>query len=217
MTRQAVSLAWPPADASELRSFPRRTLPPERRLWRVVRRGRGPWWFGSSGGGRFDLPEPNGTCYLADDELAALLEAVGPDRKGGGISTRFFTDRRIHRLQVPGARSLADLTSRRCAGFGITLEVHTVVPYDRTRAWALGLHRAGAEGLLYLARHDPGGGRGFALFGTAGERKSWRRGRALTIAPRLIERLAGECGVEVIKVPRLDELRLLEPPAQRTR
>ncbi len=212
--RQTVSLGWPPEDPTKLEGFPRYKLTPERRLWRVVRKGRGPWWFGSDGKGRFDLPEPQGTCYLAGNELAALLEAMGPERLGGGISTRFFHHRRIRRLRLPSARSLADLTSRHGAGFGITLEIHTVVPYDRTRTWAASLRRAGAEGLLYSARHDPAGGETVAIFGQAGERKGWRRGRERKIAPELIIRLRDECGIEAIEVPRLDELRIIEPPRQ---
>ncbi len=213
--RQAVSLGWPPQNPGELEGFPRRTLALDLPLWRVVREGRGPWWFASSGFGRFDLPEPRGTCYLAGDEVSALLEAVGPERMGGGISTRFFRRRRIRRLQVPDARSLADLTSRRCAGYGITLEIHTVVPYDRTRAWAEALHRAGAEGLLYSARHDPAGGEAVALFDQAGERKSWPRGPEQPIEPGLIERLKDECGVAVIDVPKLSELQIVEPQRRR--
>lgn len=62
--------------------------------------GHGPWWFGSSLAGRFDLPEPHGTCYLAADPLAALLEVLGPDRRGGAVSEGFFAERRLHRLRV---------------------------------------------------------------------------------------------------------------------
>ncbi len=209
--REAVSLHPPPEAAGELKSFPSRTVAPEQQLWRVVRKGRGPWWFASSGCGRFDLPLPHGTCYLAADELSALLGVIGPERMGGGISTLFFEDRRFRRLRLSRLRRLADLTSRRSAGFGITLEIHTVVPYDRTRAWALKLHRAGAGGLLYFVRHDPAGGEGIALFGKAGERKGWRRGRELPIAPAIIARLKDECGVETAEVPRLGELRVVEP------
>lgn len=209
--RQAVSLGWPPENPNALQSFPRRALTPEQGLWRVVRKGRGPWWFGNTGGGRFDLWEPEGTCYLATDELSALLEAIGPARTGGALSTRFFADRRIRHLRVPRTRTLANLTSRRSVGFEITLEIHTVVPYDRPRAWALGLRRAGMHGLFYFVRHDPAGGIGIALFGRQGERKGWRRGRELPIASTLIARLKEECGVEVLEVPRLSELRIVEP------
>ena len=209
--RQAVSLRPPPEAPRELEGFPSRTVAPEQQLWRVVRKGRGPWWFGNSGNGRFDLPSPHGTCYLAADELSALLEVIGPERMGGGISTLFFDRRRFRRLRLPRPTRLADLTSRRCAGFGITLEIHAVVPYDRTQAWASGFHRAGAGGLLYFVRHDPSGGKGVALFSKAGERKSWRRGRELPISPKILARLRDECGFEIVEVPSLRQLRIVEP------
>lgn len=209
--RARPSLAGPPDDVTGLRSFPRAELTTDQDLWRVVRRGRGPWWFNSSGGGRFDLRTPDGTCYLALDELSALLEVVGPDRREGAISRRFLDDRRLRRLQVSGRRSLADLTSRRCAGFGLTLEINTVVPYDLPRAWAASLRKAGADGLRYFVRHDPTAGQGVALFGRHGERRSWPRGREERIGPGLVERLRDECGIVVLAVPRLRELTVVEP------
>lgn len=207
--RQSVSLALPPRDETRLRKFPRTELTTDRELWRLVLEGRGPWWFSGSGEGRFDLREPEGTCYLATDELSALLEAVGPDRQGGAISTRFLEDRRLRRLRAPRSRSLADLTSRRASGFGLTLEIHTIVPYDLPRAWAASLRKAGAEGLLFFVRHDPAAGHGVALFGRQGERTSWRRGRQLRIERSLVERLEKECGISVVEVPRLEELRIV--------
>lgn len=210
--RQAVSLALPPRDENRLRTFPRTELVPGCELWRVVRNGLRPWWFSGSGHGRFDLREPEGTCYLATDELSALLEAVGPDRLGGAISTGFLADRRLRHLRAPRGHSLADLTSRRASGFGLTLEIHTVVPYDLPRAWAASLRKAGAEGLRYLVRHDPAAGHGVALFGRQGERTSWPRGREQRIGPSLVGRLEEECGIAVIDVPRLGELRIVAKP-----
>lgn len=68
--RESTSLRWPPEDPSALDGFPVRSVSQATELFRVVRRGNGPWWFGSSTKGRFDLPEPDGTCYL--DELVIL-------------------------------------------------------------------------------------------------------------------------------------------------
>jgi hypothetical protein len=206
--RQTVSLAWPPRDRGELQAFPHTVLAEDRDLWRVVGNGRGPWWFNGSGHGRFDLREPEGTCYLATDELSALLEAVGPDRLGGAVSTSFLDARHLRRLRPPRPLSLADLTSRRASGFGFTLEIHTIVPYDLPQAWAASLRDAGAAGLLYFVRHDPAAGHGVAIFGRQGERTSWARGRGQPIGPPLAERLEKECGISVIAVPRLDQLRI---------
>ncbi|WP_305091850.1 RES domain-containing protein [Prescottella sp. R16] len=46
-------------------------------LLRGHRVANSPWWFASSGGGRFDLALPRGTCYLALDEATAIRETVG--------------------------------------------------------------------------------------------------------------------------------------------
>ncbi|HSN85515.1 MAG TPA: hypothetical protein VL025_02105 [Thermoanaerobaculia bacterium] len=48
-----------------------------------------------------------------------------------------------------------------------------------------------------------------ALFGPHGERKKGRKGREQTISTQLIERLHQECGIEVIDVPRSEELTII--------
>src|SRR3954470_13331549 len=134
--RQAPSLGWPPADLSDLQGFSLRALTPGTLLFRVVSKGLGPWWFGSSMLSRFDLPEPEGTCYLASDEISALLEVVGTERMGGVVPAEFLKARRLRELQVPREIVLSDLTSRRAIRFGITVEIGTIVPYDCPQAWA---------------------------------------------------------------------------------
>jgi hypothetical protein len=206
--REVVGLRPPPADAAALAGFPRRTLTPKEDLYRVSRRGRSPWWFSSSGAGRFDLPPPDGTCYVATDELGALLEAVGPDRDGGAVTTEFLAARRLWRLRAPAERSLGDLTARRAAGFGITAEIGTLVPYDLPRAWAARLHGAGWQGLAYWLRHDPARSEGVALFGAEGASESWPPGAERPLLPELLVRLRDECGIEVVEIPRADALRI---------
>lgn len=203
------SLAAPPDDASQLAHFPAQTLEPERSLFRVTRQGQGPWWFGNSMAGRFDLREPHGTCYLAADPLAALLEVIGPDRQGGAVLESFLAERRLRRLHVPHPHRLSDLTSRRGTAFGITAEISTIVPYTLPQAWAAALHAAGFEGLVSWLRHDPSRQPGYALFGPRGERQDWKRGRARRIGPALLKQLQDECGVEVMAIPRSDQLRLV--------
>ena len=161
MSRQRLSLRQPGPD---LRRFPRRTLGPQTELYRVVRKDLGPcpWWFNSSGTGRFDLTEPDGTCYLATDEVMAILEVAGPDRSAGMIAAELLAGRRLHKLRVPEKHSLADLTHRRAAGFGVTLEISNTPRYGLTRAWAKALSQGAHQGLFYFARHDPGAGRSVA-------------------------------------------------------
>ncbi len=182
------------------------TLGPEPTLHRVTRRGNGPWWFGNTGSGRFDLPPPEGTCYLAADPLAALLEVLGPDRLGGVVSEGFFAERALHELHLPAARSLADLTSRRSAAWGLTHEIHTLVPYDLPQAWAASLCEAGAEGVRYLLRHDPSAEVGYALFDEEGERSEWPLGRSCSIDRPLLGRLERETGIRALPVPDRREL-----------
>jgi hypothetical protein len=208
--RRSPSLAWPPADAQALVGFPHQRLGSRAALFRVTRRGRGPWWFSGSLQGRFDLKSPRGTCYLATDPLVALLEVVGPSRLRGAVSQTFLAERRLRRLQLPVPRSLAELSARRAARFGVTLEIHSIVPYDRPQAWAERLAQAGSEGLLYLVRHDPSGARGVALFGRQGERRSWRRGREQPIGLEVLRRLEEECGIAVLPAPRAGQLKILD-------
>ena len=208
----APSLGPPPATAEELAEFPASELSTETELFRVVRRGRAPWWFGSSMAGRFDLPAPAGTCYLATDPLAALLEALGPFRRGGAVTIPFLEARELRRLFLPASERAADATSRRAAGFGITAEIGTILPYDLPQRWALRWHEAGFGAVIYWLRHDPSRGRGVALFGRAGARKRWRRGRARGIHRELIARLERECGVRVLRIPRSAELSWADDP-----
>jgi RES domain len=208
--RRSPSLAWPPDDPSWLKGFPARRLSPEITLLRIVRAEAGPWWFGSTLAGRFDLAEPDGTCYLAADAIAALLELLVMDREIFPVPAEFFDERRICELQVSSEMTLSDLTSRRASGYGITAEVGSITPYDRPQAWAARLHQAGFEGLVYWLRHDPSRSEGFALFGAHGERKHWKRGRERRISKDLIDRLQEECGIEVLSIPNRNELRFVE-------
>jgi hypothetical protein len=206
--RESTTLRPPPEEPGSLADFPSRPLSPETPLFRVVRKGNGPWWFGSTLEGRFDLPEPEGTCYLADDPLAALLELIGPELESGAVSADFLRERRIRELQVPEEIEVADLTSRKASGFGITAEIGTIVPYALPQAWALRLRAAGSEGLVYWLRHDPSRAGGYALFGPHGERTRWKKGKEKPISRELIARLAAECSIEVLPVPRSGELRI---------
>lgn len=207
VVRQFPTLSSPP---SHLEEFPSRLLPAGFRVFRVVRKGKGPWWFGSTLEGRFDLPEPHGTCYLAVEPLAALLELLGPERTGGVVAAGFFAERRVRELQVPDEITAADVTSRRASGFGVTAEIGTLVPYGRPQAWALRLHQANFQGIVYWLRHDPARSEGVALFGPHGERKAWKRGRERAVSRELIRRLRAECNIEVVPAPHSRQLRIID-------
>jgi hypothetical protein len=180
-------------------------------LFRVVRAGNAPWWFDSSGAGRFDLASPHGTCYLATEDVVALVEVIGGDVRDGVVARSFVEARRLRELRVPFVHRLALLAHRGARRFGVTAEIHTVVPYDVPQRWAAELDAAGFDGVAYRARHDPSGrGTSVALFGRTGERTSWRRGRAQRISTALLGRLRSEFGVAVADVPVSAQLRLLD-------
>jgi hypothetical protein len=144
---------------------------------RVTAAGAGPWWFSSDGSGRFDLEPPRGTCYVADDPEVALLEALGPLASSPVLSRSLLDERVLWSLPMPDQRDAADATARGARSYGVTAELSTVAPYDLPQRWARALAGAGFGGLRYRARHDPAGGRCLALFGSAGERRRWKRGR----------------------------------------
>lgn len=205
----SAGLRRPPKSPSALEGFPAREFLPTNEIFRVVRPGSGPWWFGSSMQGRFDLPEPDGTCYLATDEVTALLEVLGPDLERGAVSSNFLKNRRLRRLRLPREQSLSDLTSREAVRFGITSEIGSIVPYGCPQAWAAALRAAGSPGVVYWARFDPARNEAVALFGPQGERKQWKKGREQAISTHLIERLHRDCGIEVIDVPTADQLEII--------
>ena len=182
---------------------------------RIVRSGALPWCFSSDGAGRFDLDPPLGTCYLAEDELTALIDVLGPDLAGGVVAAASLDARRLRTLRLPAATVAADATSRRALGFGVTAELGTTLPYDLSRRWAGALHVAGFGAIRWWPRHDPArAGRAVALFGRAGERKSWPRGRERPIDGALRTRLSAECGVRISRRPRLARLTVApDPPA----
>lgn len=204
--RQTPSLDPPPDD---LAGFPTRPLSPLAPLFRVIRKGRNPWWFGSGMTCRFDLPEPDGTCYLAGDPLSSLLELIGPDIESGAVSSDFFRERRLRELRVPEEIELSDLTSRKASSFGITAEIGSLVPYDIPQAWAARLRAEGSGGAVYWLRHDPSRSEGYALFGPHGERKRWKKGKELPISRELIARLEEVCGIAVLPLPRASQLRIV--------
>lgn len=203
----------PPDSPAALRGFPRRNLPAGEEVARVVRAGAEPWWFSSDGAGRFDLSSPHGSCYVADDDLTALLEVLGPTLAGGVVASDSLDSRRLRTLRLPNDTATADTTSRRAVGFGVTAEIGTSVAYDCSRRWAAALHAAGFDGVRWWPRHDPArAGRAIALFGRAGARRSWPRGRERRIDAALRSRLVAECGVRVAPRPRLDRLTIASDP-----
>jgi hypothetical protein len=201
-TRQRLALPLPPA-AVDLAGFPVWHVHGGTTLFRVTTSGDGPWWFSSDGAGRFDLAPPRGTCYLADDEMGALLEVLGPVAVVSADWAKRFS---IWQLGLRDQCSAADTTVRAARGFGVTAELATMTPYDLPQRWAAAFAAAGYQGVRYRVRHDPGGSRALALFGAAGERKRWPRGRRRDVDDDMLERLADETGLRIAVVPNSADL-----------
>lgn len=207
--------------------FPAVDLPAGTRLWRCHRTDRGPWWFSSDGTGRFDLPTPHGTCYLADDPLLALVEAISHGTLDGlTVTPAFCAQRRVRNLALPSPAHMADATDGRARGFGVTREIHDIADYTLPQAWATTWHTAAFNGVRYLAtNHQPvtgsppwtgPGAQGpgsWALFGPAGHHTRWRRGRSEHINPTLLTRLEAETGILVVDPPPSSAARIVKPPA----
>lgn len=199
--RQTPSIG-PPPPPDKLVGFPVWHVHAGTVLCRVTASDQGPWWFSSDAEGRFDLVPPRGTCYLADDEIGALLEVLGPLVL---ISPAWARRLNLWHLGLPRQCSAADITVREARGFGVTAELATVTPYPLPQQWAAAFAAAGREGVRYRIRHDPGGSRALALFGAAGERR-WPRGRRQQVGPALLARLATETGITVAPVPAASDL-----------
>ena len=154
---------------SSLVGFPAHPLDTVSDLFRAHTAQWGPWWFGSDGSGRFDLPAPRGTCYTALDAESAVRVRLGPVLGARSqVPESTLVDVVVSRLRLPEPREVADIQSRRAARFGVTRELETMVPYAVPQAWARGFAEAGLEGVKYGPRFTPGECSAIALFGSEG-------------------------------------------------
>lgn len=193
--REEIALAKP--SKARLKGFPRFILKPSKRLFRAHRRSKGPWWFSSSGTGRFDLTGSKGTCYLANSAEAALREALGgPLVKAGVIERAELDDRVISTLAVENSVSLADTTSTKAANHGMTKEISTV-NYQIPQAWAKAWDDEGMNGVRYSGRFGTGHKhRCYALFGAAGASMA-----PLDPAPQPATKVANKAGIRIVTRP----------------
>ena len=170
--RRDASRQGPPGD---LTGFPSRLLTTTRRWSRCHRRTLGAWFFATTPpdaaqgeGGRWDLAAPHGTCYLAEDDRAALMEVVGPDLYDQGFLTEGFLRQRVtSTVTLPERPRVADLLDDRISVFGATAELGGAITYDRTQAWARAFGEHGFGGIVFGLRFRPNT-EGLAVFGTSG-------------------------------------------------
>jgi RES domain len=169
----------------------------------------GSWWFASAhaddpGGGRFDLPDPHGTCYLADSLTGAVVEKLLRSPVKVVVAERL--DELFHTVvTVRRTPPAADLTARTATSYGLNAEIHTTLDYRRTRRWAAAFHRNGFRGLKHRLRGDVTQRlAGWALFGTAGLRHRAPNGMTTAVRPLdrfEVERVLERLGVELRPIP----------------
>lgn len=136
----------------------------------------GCWWHASlpddpdePPGGRFDLPQPDGTCYLGESEAVAANELAGRFlAQHTLIPPEIYEGRVVSEVVLPEHDPAANLLSPDAALVGITGEIHTLSDYPLTAQWATAANRAGFGGLVYRARYTLDDERALALFGPAG-------------------------------------------------
>jgi hypothetical protein len=160
------------------------------------------WWFSSDGSGRFDLKAPEGTCYFATDEYAAIREAS----RLGPVTPAWAADREVRHVIPPNPRARLAATTRKAAGaYGVTNELMTMLPYDLPREWAAAFRAHGFGGIRHILRHDsrarPGG---ISWFGGVGDDPGRERRRHALNGAAL-----EAAGVRVIDVPHSSVLRLV--------
>jgi RES domain len=172
-------------------------------------------WFWASlpvdpaDGGRFDLADPEGTCYFADQPSVAAMERVGRFTSHGRPVPADHVDGRV--VTTIETRELPDtaanlLASGAAPSFRITGELFTMSDYSVPQAWAAAIRGAGHEALLYTPRFSPGG-RAIAAFGPAGSHP-----RPVVRREWLSDVLAG-MGLLVEKIPSATAVRIVVPPS----
>jgi hypothetical protein len=150
-----------------LKGFPRRTLRGDRTIYRIHKSSAAPWWFSSTGEGRFDpVGTGMGACYLTEAALGAWLEVF---RKRQLLPEAEIEHRLLLTIMLRRDLRLADIPSRRALSFGITASLGANEGYDESQAFAVQALQSGFDGVRYLLRHDPAQKLyGLALFSQAG-------------------------------------------------
>jgi hypothetical protein len=198
-----------------LTGFPHAKVTAERTLYRSTSTTNSPWWFGSDGTQRFDLPESDGTCYLAADIETAIRERGRETLLASGhLSPAFVSSTYVYELRLPSPVTLANTTGPSAVNFGANRELATVTDYTLSCAWAAGFHQAGFNGIAYASRFTSVPyWNAIALFGRAGEAK-WAILRKLEGGEAVRE--AGMDGM-LRRTPLTSQAEVVPPPPPRPR
>lgn len=206
-SRQRLALGKPPANLS---TFPRSRLLHRDLLYRAHTAGRSPWWFSSDLSGRFDLIQPNGTCYLATDVIFALRERFGHNLVRQGVVTfETAAKTQVSMLQIPSTRYLAKTCSPAAANFGMTREIATCPSYNIPQAWAKAFFDGGKHsGIRYQSRFSTGAAsNAVALFDVAGQ-----QGWPTDPHPAQGVQACTNEGITVVHPPTRRQVRIVHPP-----
>lgn len=211
----------PPGADQDYSDFPELLIEEDTELFRChVRRDQAPdlgcWFFSSlhpnddpSRKGRFDLPSPRGTCYLASAVEGALMEIVGPyTAKGIPVPSDLLARRLLTTFRTPLGIRAANVSSREASLRGVTAELTTMSDYPVPQSWASALDQSGFDAIWGSLRFSPDGTRGLALFDEEGAPDGWPSSSRSDSA----QDVADDLGIATAQTPNLDEIDVVEPP-----
>ncbi|GHD73704.1 hypothetical protein GCM10010317_085840 [Streptomyces mirabilis] len=214
MTQRDQGHQGPPDPNQDLSDFASRDIRHGSKVYRTHEQS--PWYFASAPnagkeheGGRFDLPKPKGTLYVANNALSALAERLGPDLLDATppeLPSDAFDLWFVSSTRLPYDYRVADLWSQKVGGFGvIASEMSASAPYAITQEWASAWKRAGLNGVRYSPRHDAHRrAYSLALFGHAGDATADQRQWPITHAVparTLLRNFSKAFQVEVLTIP----------------
>lgn len=142
-------------------------------VYRAHPADRKPLWFESTEHSRFNLPAPNGTCYMSRDANTAIEGMlIGFAGQGRNISEAHVDAFAVTRMMVTYGYRLANISTAKAKSFGVRTELtRSVSMHQTTKLWASTFAAAGFHGISYTHRFSaPGTARAnaIALFGHAG-------------------------------------------------
>ena len=221
MAERRLTAQQAPVVGHDYAGFPSQNLPSGGAWFRTHRLrvpspDRGAWYFSSSPSeapapesGRFDLPAPSGTCYLASTATAAVRELTHPFFvKNGWVPATLITGRVVSALGLRQACVAADVSSAKAASFRVSSELTAMTNYAITQAWARAFHSVGFGAVLAALRFSPGLDRGLALFGDSGVPDP---GWSVATAPIPVVDVAEAMDIPVVDAPDRDEIEFAEP------
>ena len=143
------------------RAFQSRSLAvirvPKPQPWvRLHRAQHGPTYFGTTGDNKFDAPDNSfGTRYVARQISGSFVEVFWRQQERRVSSAR-LNQYRVAEFRASRGLKLVDLAGKGLVRMGLDARLATG-SYRVAHHWAKAFydHPDGADGILYLSRHDP--------------------------------------------------------------